>query len=57
MYNTHLLINLNEISMMTTKQLFFNYKFYFETIETTFNSDKIICFMERFLEQTVKKRL
>jgi len=57
MYNTHLLINLNEISMMTTKQLFFNYKLYFATIETTFNSDKIICFMERFLEQTVKKRL
>ena len=57
MYNEHLLINLNEISMMTTKQLFFNYKFYFETIETTFNSDKIICFMKRFLEQTVKKRL
>lgn len=24
MYNAHLLINLNEISMMTTKQLFFN---------------------------------
>ena len=28
MYNVHLLINLNEISMMTTKQLFFNYKLF-----------------------------
>lgn len=32
-------------------------KLYFETIETTFNSDKIICFMERFVEQTVKKTI
>jgi TonB-linked SusC/RagA family outer membrane protein len=28
MYNIHLLINLNEISMMTTKQLFFNYQLF-----------------------------
>jgi hypothetical protein len=30
-------------------------KFYFEVLETTFNSDRIICFMDRFVEQTVKK--
>ena len=28
---------------------------YFEILESTFNSDKIICFMDRFVEQTIKK--
>ncbi len=31
-------------------------KLYFEILETTFNSDRIICFMNRFEEQTVKKK-
>jgi transposase len=41
---------LNVVGMMTRKK-----KFYFEILETTFNSDRIICFMDRFVEQTVKK--
>lgn len=41
---------LNVIGMMTRKN-----KFYFEVLETTFNSDRIILFMDRFVEQTVKK--
>lgn len=41
---------LNVVGMMTRKK-----KFYFELLETTFNSDRIICFMDRFVEQTVKK--
>ncbi|WP_029596911.1 IS630 family transposase, partial [Flavobacterium sp. ACAM 123] len=41
---------LNVVGMMTRKN-----KFYFEVLETTFNSDRIICFMDRFVEQTVKK--
>jgi len=41
---------LNVAAMMTRKN-----KFYFEVLETTFNSERIICFMNRFVEQTVKK--
>lgn len=41
---------LNVAGMMTRKN-----KFYFEVLETTFNSERIICFMNRFVEQTVKK--
>ena len=29
--------------------------FCFEILESTFNSDRIICFMNRFVEQTIKK--
>lgn len=32
-------------------------KFYFEAHETTFNSDKMIGFMDNFVEQTVKKTI
>jgi hypothetical protein len=32
-------------------------KLYFEVVETTFNSDRIISFMNRFVEQTVKKTI
>ena len=42
---------LNVVGMMTRKK-----KFYFEILETTFNSDRIICFMDRFVEP-LKKRL
>jgi transposase len=41
---------LNVVGMMTRKN-----KFYFEVLETTFNSDRIISFMDRFVEQIVKK--
>ena len=41
---------LNVVGMMTRKN-----KFYFEVLETTFNSDRIILFMDRFVEQTVKR--
>lgn len=30
-------------------------KFHFEVLETTFNSDRVISFMDRFVGQTVKK--
>jgi len=43
---------LNVVGLMTGKS-----KLYFEILETTFNSDRIICFMTRFVEQTVKKPL
>ena len=42
----------NVVGLMTCKN-----KLYFEILETNFNSDKIIFFMNRFVEQTVKKRL
>ena len=41
---------LNVAGMMTRKN-----KFYFEVLETTFNSDRIIMFIDRFVEQTVKR--
>jgi len=41
---------LNVVGMMTRKN-----KLYYEVLETTFNSDRIICFMDRFVAQTVKK--
>jgi transposase len=40
----------NVVGLMTRKN-----KLYFEILETTFNSDRIICFMDRFVEQTIKK--
>ena len=40
----------NVVGLMTRKN-----KLYFEILETTFNSDKIISFMDRFVEQTIKK--
>ena len=43
---------LNVVGLMTRKK-----KLYFEILETTFNSDRIICFMNRFVEQTVKKTI
>ena len=41
---------LNVVGMMTRKN-----KLYFELLETTFNSDRIIMFMDRFVEQTLKR--
>ena len=32
-------------------------KLYFEVVETTFNSDRIVSFMNRFVEQTAKKTI
>jgi len=32
-------------------------KLYFEVLETTFNSDRLITFMDSFVEQTVKKTI
>ena len=42
----------NVVGLMTRKN-----KLYFEVLETTFNSDRIICFMNRFVEQTIKKTI
>ncbi|WP_159085952.1 IS630 family transposase [Flavobacterium faecale] len=42
----------NVVGLMTRKN-----KLYFETLETTFNSDRIISFMNRFVEQTIKKTI
>ncbi len=42
--------SLSVVGLMTRKN-----ELYFETIETTLNSDKIICIMEKFVEQTLKK--
>ncbi|MFZ2429569.1 MAG: transposase [Lutibacter sp.] len=42
----------NVVGLMTRKN-----KLYFEILETTFNSDRIICFMDRFVEQTLKKTI
>lgn len=41
---------LNVIGLMTRKNNLF-----FEVLETTFNTDKVISFMDRFVAQTVKK--
>ena len=30
-------------------------KLFFEVLESTFNTDKMICFMDNFVAQTVKK--
>ena len=43
---------LNVVGLMTRKN-----NLYFEVLETTFNSDRIICFMDRFVEQTLKKTI
>lgn len=40
----------NVVGLMTRKN-----KLYFEILESTFNSDRIIYFMDRFVEQTIKK--
>jgi transposase len=42
----------NVVGLMTRKN-----KLYFEILETTFNSDRIISFMNRFVEQAVKKTI
>jgi transposase len=42
----------NVVGLMTRRN-----KLYFETLETTFNSDRIISFMNRFVEQAVKKTI
>ena len=42
----------NVVGLMNRKN-----KLYFEILETTFNSDRIICFMNRFVEQTTKKTI
>lgn len=42
----------NVVGLMNRKN-----KLYFEILETTFNSDRIICFMDRFVEQTIKKTI
>jgi transposase len=42
----------NVVGLMNRKN-----KLYFEILETTFNSDRIISFMDRFVEQTVKKAI
>jgi transposase len=41
---------LNVIGLMNRKNNLF-----FEVNETTFNSDKLICFMDKFVDQTIKK--
>ncbi len=41
---------LNVVGLMTRKS-----KLYFEILETTFNLERIISFMNRFVEQTIKK--
>ncbi|HZK68805.1 MAG TPA: IS630 family transposase [Paludibacter sp.] len=41
---------LNVIGLMTRKN-----KLYFEVLETTYNTDKVISYMDRFVAQTVKK--
>lgn len=41
---------LNVVGLMTRKNDLF-----FEVLETRFNSDNFICFMDRFVSQTVKK--
>jgi transposase len=40
---------LNVIGLMTRKN-----KLFFEVLETTYNTDKVICYMDRFVAQTVK---
>ncbi|MCD1117858.1 IS630 family transposase [Chryseobacterium turcicum] len=42
----------NVVGLMNRKN-----KLHFEILETTFNSDRLICFMNRFVEQTVKKTI
>jgi transposase len=42
----------NVVGLMTRKN-----KLYFEILESTFNSDRIICFMDKFVEQIVKKTI
>jgi len=41
---------LNVVSLMNRKN-----KLFFEVLESTFNTDKLICFMNNFVAQTVKK--
>ena len=41
---------LNVIGLMTRKN-----KLFFEVLETTYNTDKVICYMDNFVAQTVKK--
>jgi len=41
---------LNVVGLMNRRN-----KLFFEVLETTFNTDKIICFMDNFVAQTVKK--
>ena len=41
---------LNVIGLMTRKN-----KLFFEVLETTYNTDKVISYMDRFVSQTVKK--
>ena len=40
----------NVVGLMTRKN-----KLYFEILESTFNSDRIIYFMDRFVKQAIKK--
>jgi transposase len=42
----------NVVGLMNRKN-----KLYFEILESTFNSDRIICFMDKFVEQIVKKTI
>jgi len=32
-------------------------KLFFDILESTFNTDKLSCFMDQFVEQTIKKQL
>ena len=41
---------LNVVGLMNRKS-----KLFFEVLESTFNTDKLICFMDNFVAQTVKK--
>jgi transposase len=43
---------LNVLDLMTRKN-----KLYFEELESTFNTDKLICFMDNFVAQTIKKTI
>ena len=43
---------LNVVGLMNRKN-----KLFFEVLESTFNSDKLICFMDHFVAQTIKKTI
>lgn len=40
----------NVVGLMTRKN-----SLYFAILKSTFNSDRIICFLDRFVKQTIKK--
>ena len=42
----------NVVGLMSRKG-----QLYFEVLQTTFNSERLICFMDQFVEQTIKKTI